>query len=80
MVYLNALHRVSAPEYWLTIITLNSYSCKLSIISCPDGANKGQDIIAKDLRYYTEIRQLYSNKDKYLFKVKISKGRISAED
>ena len=47
MVYLNALHRVSAPEYWLTIITLNSYSCKLSIISCPDGANKGQDLIAK---------------------------------
>lgn len=44
-VYLYALHRVNAPEYWLNIVTLNSHSHNLLF----SGANKRLGLDSKKL-------------------------------
>lgn len=77
VVSLYALQRLSAPEYWLNIVTLNSYSWEhpYSVLSRWNKLGLGLD---RKKGHYPEIRALYSRKVMYLPKVTVIIGRMSA--
>lgn len=72
MVSLYALQRLSAPEYWLNIVTLHSHSWEH-----PYRNKLGLGLDRKKGRY-PEIGELYSRKVMYLSKVTVIIGRLSA--